>query len=61
VKKVFLAPGLEELLSFSLAVEELAFVDRALDVTLEAGRFEVYVGQSADPAGLVKQSFDLDL
>ena len=61
VKKVFLAPGLEELLSFSLAVEELAFVDRALGVTLEAGRFEVYVGQSADPAGLVKQSFDLDL
>lgn len=61
VKKVILAQGQEEQVSFSLAVEELAFIGRELDVTLEAGRFEIFVGQSADPAGLLKQSFDLSL
>jgi beta-glucosidase len=61
VKKVFVGQGAEEQLSFVLAVEDLAFVGPELELTLEAGRFEIYVGQSADPVGLLKDSFDLVL
>jgi hypothetical protein len=35
--------------AWSLPVEALAFVDASLDRVLEAGRFEIHVGQSADP------------
>jgi beta-glucosidase len=61
LKKIFLAQDTEGTISWSLPVEDLAFVGRELDLVLEAGSFDFYVGQSADPDGLMKQTVKLTL
>ena len=38
---------------------DLSFVGESLDRVLEPGRFEIHVGQSADPGGLVSCAIEL--
>ena len=45
--------------SWLLPVAALAFIGPDLDRILEAGRFEIHVGQSADPAELLSSSIEL--
>jgi beta-glucosidase len=50
VRKVVLAAGERGHATWLLPVETLAFIGPSLDPVLEPGRFEIHVGQSADPA-----------
>ena len=42
-------------------VEDLSFIGQGLDRVLEPGRFEIHVGQSADPGDLVSAAIELVL
>ena len=49
VQKAALAAGERTDVTWRLPVEDLSFVGRSLERVLEPGRFEIHVGQSADP------------
>jgi beta-glucosidase len=53
VRKAVLAVGERKDVTWRLPVEDLSFVGPNLDRILEPGRFEIHVGQSADPGGLL--------
>jgi beta-glucosidase len=59
VRKVVLAARERQDVTWSLPVEALAFIGPTLDPVLEPGRFEIHVGQSADPAQLLTGSIEL--
>lgn len=59
VRRILLESGQRERVSWTLPMQELAFVGPRLERVLEAGRFEIHVGQSADPAQLLSQSIEL--
>ncbi len=50
VRKIVLAAGERGHAMWRLPVEALAFIGPSFDPVLEPGRFEIHVGQSADPA-----------
>jgi beta-glucosidase len=52
--RLTLAPGERGTARFSLAVREMAFFDEDGAARLEEGEFEIFVGPSADPAGLLR-------
>ena len=58
VRKLFSRPESAHV-TWSLPVEDLAFVGQNLDRVLEPGRFEIHVGQSADPADLLSAAIEL--
>jgi beta-glucosidase len=45
--------------TWTLPVDALSFIGPDLDLTLEPGRFEIHVGQSADPTALLSSSIEL--
>ena len=59
VQKVVLAAGERKDVTWRLPVEDLSFIGQGLDRVLEPGRFEIHVGQSANPGGLVSCVIDL--
>ena len=59
VQKVDLKAGERKDATWRLAVEDLSFVGQSLERVLEPGRFEIHVGQSADPADLVSCIIEL--
>ncbi|HEV3178959.1 MAG TPA: glycoside hydrolase family 3 N-terminal domain-containing protein [Steroidobacteraceae bacterium] len=59
VRTTVLAPGERAALKWLLPVERLAFVGPGLDFILEPGRFEIHVGQSAEPAELLSSSIEV--
>jgi beta-glucosidase len=54
VSRIALEPGESARIDFQLPVAALAFIGVDLDQALEPGRFELYAGESADPAGLLR-------
>jgi beta-glucosidase len=59
VQKVDLKAGQRKNMTWRLAVEDLSFIGQSLDRVLEPGRFEIHVGQSADPSGFVSCAIEL--
>jgi beta-glucosidase len=59
VQKVVLAAGQRKNVMWRLPVEDLSFIGPSLDRVLEPGRFEIHVGQSADPSGFLNCSIEL--
>jgi beta-glucosidase len=59
VRRVRLGPGESAHLAWRLATDVLTFIGAGLEAVLEPGTFEVHVGQSADPAGLIGTTFEL--
>jgi beta-glucosidase len=59
VRKLVLAAGERGEATWRLSVATLGFVGPSLDSVLEPGRFEIHVGQSADPAGFLTGFFEL--
>jgi beta-glucosidase len=59
VRKVVLAARERQHLMWPLPVETLAFIGPKLVPVLEPGRFEIHVGQSADPAELLSGIIEL--
>jgi beta-glucosidase len=59
VQKAALAGGQRKEVTWRLPVEDLSFVGQSLDRILEPGRFEIHVGQSADPGGLLSSAVEL--
>ena len=59
VQKVVLAAGERKAVTWRLPVEDLSFIGQGLDRVLEPGRFEIHVGQSANPGDLVSCVIDL--
>ena len=59
MQKVVLAAEQREEVTWRLRVEDLSFIGQSLDRILEPGRFEIHVGQSADPAGLLTEVIEL--
>ena len=59
VRRIVLDPGERGRVAWVLPVEALAFIGPDLDPVLEPGRFEIHVGQSADPAGFLSTSIEL--
>jgi len=53
VRRIALAAGESGDLTWRLPVAALAFVGADLEPVLEPGRFEIHVGQSADPRGFL--------
>jgi len=53
VRKLGLAAKQRERVAWRLPVEDLSFIGPALKPILEPGRFEIHVGQSADPDELL--------
>jgi beta-glucosidase len=53
VRRIALAAGARGRATWLLPVEALAFIGPNLEPVLEPGRFEIRVGQSADPAELL--------
>ena len=53
VRKIVLAAGQRGHVTWPLPVADLSFIGPSLDPVLEPGRFEIHVGQSADPAELL--------
>jgi beta-glucosidase len=47
--------------TWRLPVEDLSFVGQGLERILEPGRFEIHVGQNADPGGLMSCAIELAL
>lgn len=56
-KRVTLEPGQRTKVSFELTAETLSFFNAANEKVTEPGRFEVFVGTSADDADLLKGGF----
>ena len=59
VQRIALGAGKSGSVNWRLPVAALAYVGAQLEPVLEPGRFEIHVGQGADPDGLVSCSFDL--
>ena len=59
VRKIVLAAGQRGDVTWRLPVEDLSFIGPSLDPVLEPGRFEIHVGQSADPTGLLTRVIEL--
>jgi beta-glucosidase len=59
VRKIVLAAGERGNVKWRLKVEALSFVGLGLKPVLEPGRFEIHVGQSADPAELLTGVIEL--
>ena len=59
VQKVDLKAGQRKDVRWRLPVEDLSFIGQSLDRVLEPGRFEIHVGQSADPGGLLSSAVEL--
>ncbi len=59
VRKIVLAAGQGGQVTWRLPVEAVAFIGPKLDPVLEPGRFEIRVGQSADPAELLTAVIEL--
>jgi beta-glucosidase len=59
VSRKVLGPGERGHLRWMLPVQALTFPGPNLEPLLEPGMFEIHVGQSADPAGLMRESFEL--
>ncbi|HSU99508.1 MAG TPA: glycoside hydrolase family 3 N-terminal domain-containing protein [Roseiarcus sp.] len=59
VQKAVLAAGERRQVKWRLSVEDLAFIGQNLERVLEPGRFEIHVGQSADPGDLVSSAIEL--
>jgi len=59
VRRIALGPGARGTLTWQLPVASLAFVGDDLGLVLEPGRFEIHVGQSADPDQLVRCSIEV--
>ncbi len=59
VRKIVLAAGERGQVTWRLPVETLAFIGPSLDPVLEPGRFEIHVGQSADPTALLTTVIEL--
>jgi beta-glucosidase len=59
VQKAVLAAGERKNMTWRLPVEDLSFIGQSLDRVLEPGRFEIHVGQSADPRGLLSAAIEL--
>src|ERR1700678_3527984 len=58
-RKIALKAGERKDVTWRLPVEDLSFVGPNLDRVLEPGRFEIHVGQSADPASLLSAAIEL--
>jgi beta-glucosidase len=61
VQKAVLAGGQRKDVTWRLGVEDLSFVGHGLERILEPGRFEIHVGQSADPSDLLTCIIELIL
>jgi beta-glucosidase len=61
VRKITLAAGERGRVAWQLPAASLAFIGPDFVPVLEAGWFEVHVGQSADPAGFVSSNIELVL
>jgi beta-glucosidase len=61
VRKIVLAAGRSSEVTWRLPVEALSFIGLGLKAVLEPGRFEIYVGPSADPAELLTGVIELAL
>jgi beta-glucosidase len=59
VQKAVLAAGERKTVTWRLPVKDLSFVGQNLDRVLEPGRFEIHVGQSADPSGHLSCAIEL--
>jgi beta-glucosidase len=59
VQKLTLAAGASGEARWTLPVAALSFLGRNLEPVLEPGRFEIHVGQSADPADLLSVVVEL--
>ena len=59
VQKVDLKAGERRDVMWRLPVEDLSFIGQSLERVLEPGRFEIHVGQSADPSDLVSAVIEL--
>ncbi len=59
LQKAVLAAGERKNVMWRFPVEDLSFIGQGLDRILEPGRFEIHVGQSADPADLVSAAIEL--
>ncbi len=59
--KAVLAAGERKDVMWRFPVEDLSFIGQGLDRVLEPGRFEIHVGQSADPGDLVSAAIELVL
>jgi beta-glucosidase len=59
VQKAVLAPGERTEVTWRLPVKDLSFVGPNFEPLLEPGRFEIHVGQSADPSGLLRCAVEL--
>ena len=59
VQKAALRAGERKDVMWRLPVADLSFVGENLDRVLEPGRFEIHVGQSADPGGLLSCVIEL--
>ena len=59
VQKAVLAPGERTEVKWRLPVKDLSFVGPNFEPLLEPGRFEIHVGQSADPSGLLRCAVEL--
>jgi beta-glucosidase len=58
-RKVVLAGGERKDATWRLPVADLTFIGQSLARVLEPGRFEIHVGQSADPGDLVSGTIEL--
>jgi beta-glucosidase len=59
VRRIALGPGERGDVTWQLPVSALTFLDTDLNPVLEPGRFEIHVGQSADPGGFLSCSIDV--
>ena len=59
VQKAVLAAGERTEVTWRLPVKDLSFVGPNFEPVLEPGRFEIHVGQSADPSGLLSCAVEL--
>jgi beta-glucosidase len=59
VQKAVLAVGERTEVTWRLPVKDLSFVGPNFEPVLEPGRFEIHVGQSADPSGLLSCAVEL--
>jgi beta-glucosidase len=59
VHRISLGPGECGNLTWQLPVDALAFLGADLEPVLEPGRFEIHVGQSADPRDFLSGSIEV--
>jgi beta-glucosidase len=59
VRKIVLPAGEQGCVNWTLPIGSLSFVGSDLMPVLEPGQFEIHIGQSADPAGMLTAMFEL--